>query len=128
MTSKGSRSRIRWEGDSAKVIRSWPKAVREDLGLNLHRLDNREPALHDKAMGKSMPGIRELSEEDLSGGYRVLYANHRGRIHVLHCFTKTTQKTEKRDIDLAVQRMAEVERRNEPPEPEPVKSEDKDDA
>jgi phage-related protein len=72
MTSKGSKTRIKWEGDSRKKIRYWPKEVRQDAGLELHRLDNFEEALDSKPMGKSAPGISELRNEYMGVWYRVL--------------------------------------------------------
>jgi phage-related protein len=51
MTSRGSKSRIKWEGDSNAIIRSWPADVRQDFGLELTRLENNEEPLGSKPMG-----------------------------------------------------------------------------
>ena len=101
MTSKGSRSRIRWEGDSLSQIRSWPEDVRSNLGLELHRLENREAPLDAKVIGK---GVSELRDHDGDSWYRVLYALDAGWIYVLHCFKKKTGKLPQRDRELAQQR------------------------
>lgn len=111
MTSKGSKSRIKWEGDSQKEIRSWPKEVREDIGLELHRLDNHEAPLDSKPMGKVLPGVSELRERDKDFWYRVLYALYSGWIYVLHCFKKKTNETAQNDINLAKERFARVKSR-----------------
>lgn len=125
MTSEGSKSRIRWEGDSQDEIKSWPKDIRADLGLDLHRLDNREEPLDSKPMGKSLPGVHELRAEGQDGWYRVLYVLRAGRIYILHCFRKKTNQTAKSDIDKAKQRLAEVKQRNDPQEPVEEKEEEK---
>ena len=39
------------------------------------------------------------------GQWRVIYvAKHADAVYVLHCFHKTTQKTNQADIDLAIKR------------------------
>lgn len=44
------------------------------------------------------------------GAFRVLYAaKFEDAVYVLHCFQKTTQKTEQRDIELAKARYKTVE-------------------
>jgi phage-related protein len=112
MTSDGSKSRIKWEGDSCEEVRSWPKDVRANIGLELHRLDNNEEPLDSKSVGK---GIRELRDEDKDFWYRLLYALHSGWIYVLHCFTKKTNKITNHDLKMATDRLKNVKRRNDPP-------------
>ena len=115
MTSRGSKSRIKWEGNSQEEIRSWPKDVRANIGLELHRLDNHEEPLDSKSMGKSMPGVHEIRDQDANFWYRLLYGLYSGWIYVLHCFTKKTAKTSKVDRKIALDRLAAVKRRNDPP-------------
>ena len=51
-----------------------------------------------KTVGKGVKEIRVACED---GAFRVFYVVDRPEaIYVLHCFRKTSQKTEKRDIDL----------------------------
>ncbi len=48
------------------------------------------------------PGAQEIRIACEEGAFRVFYVVNRPEaIYVLHAFRKTTQKTEKRDIDLA---------------------------
>jgi phage-related protein len=124
MTSEGSKTRIRWEGDSQKKIREWPKEVRQDVGLELHRLDNFEEALDSKPMGKSAPGISELRNEHKGVWYRLLYGCHAGWVYVLHCFNKKTNKTSPRDLNLARDRFSIIKARKD----RPCKKEEEDDA
>jgi phage-related protein len=115
VTSKGSRTRIRWEGDSIHEIRSWPADVRQDRGAELQRLDDHEDPLDARAMGKSLPGVRELRTDDRDFWYRLFYWPHGGRIYVLHCFRKKTNQTSPADINLAKQKINLVRARNDAP-------------
>lgn len=119
MTSKGSRTRLTWEGDSQKEIRSWPKTVRENVGNDLSRLERDEPPLDGKFMGN---GLYELRDEEENVQYRVLYAMNAGWIYVLHCFIKKTEQTPPHDLQLAQKRREMAVKRNDPPykEPEPA--------
>ena len=111
MTSKGSKSRIKWEGDSNEVIRTWPQAVRQNFGGELSRLENHEEPLDSKAMGKSLPGVHELRDEDRDSWYRLLYHLHSGWIYVLHCFKKKTNQTSMGDLRIAKQRLSVIKQR-----------------
>ena len=62
---------------------------------------------------KPMPsigkGIREIRVSDRPGEFRVIYvANIGTEIYVLHAFHKKTQKTTKRDVDLATARFRQI--------------------
>lgn len=122
MTSPGSRSRIKWEGDSNQEIRTWPGEVRENIGLELHRLDNREQPLDSRSMGKSLPGVWELRDQDRDFWYRLLYWIDSGWIYVLHCFRKKTNQTSKADIDKARDRMSRIKLRKDRPSRKEEKS------
>jgi phage-related protein len=87
VTSLGSRTRIRWEGDSLQVIRGFPATVRANLGNDLQRLDLGETPLDCGSMGKVLPGVYELRDRDAESWYRVLYIALEGLIFVLHSFT-----------------------------------------
>ena len=93
---KTNRAAISWEGDSIEVLRGWPKPIREDLGVALGEMQEGRPA--------ALP-VRPMR-------YRVVYmARHKETIYVLHCFTKNTAKTEKRDLATAEKRWKDVQRR-----------------
>jgi phage-related protein len=54
-------------------------------------------------------GVREIRIRDNSGAFRVMYvAKFEEAVYVLHCFQKKTQKTGKRDLDLAAQRYRDL--------------------
>ena len=53
-------------------------------------------------------GVRELRITDPSGAFRIIYlARLADRVLVLHAFRKTSQKTQKADLDLATRRLRE---------------------
>ena len=65
---------------------------------------------------KPMPtigkGVEEIRVRDDTGAYRVIYtARLADAVYVLHAFQKKTQATSKRDIDLAKQRFALLDRK-----------------
>ena len=56
-------------------------------------------------------GAYEIRVKDEAGIARLMYvAKFGGKVHVLHVFTKKTQRTPKRDIDLAEKRYKEAKR------------------
>lgn len=55
-------------------------------------------------------GVQEIRIKCDDGAFRVFYvANRPEAINVLHAFRKTTQKTEKRDIDLGKARLKSLD-------------------
>jgi phage-related protein len=106
---------IRWIGTSLRDLRSFPRAVRVDIGH----------ALFTAQEGKTDPAAKPLKG---FGGARVfeIVASHNGNawravytvrfqdaIYVLRVFQKQSTKgiaTPKREIDLIKQRLAEAER------------------
>jgi len=59
----------------------------------------------DMPHGKKMAGQKDLFEIR-SGRHRILYAFHTGEVILLHAFMKQSQETPKREMDLAVRRLA----------------------
>jgi len=100
-----------FEGDSRTVIRSFPDDVREDLGADLRRVQSGERPLDSGSMAPAISGVFELRADDRDCWYRVLYARLEGRVYVLHCFTKKTNKTPQRDIDQARERLSSLKER-----------------
>lgn len=106
-------AQISWEGDSRKVLQSWPKPIKQDFGLALLDLQQgRRAQLATRPMSSIGPGVFELKDSDADKWYRVLYlARIEDTIHVLHSFTKDTAKTERNDIQAAKQRLKAVQER-----------------
>jgi len=63
-----------------------------------------------KPMSSIGQGVKEIRIH-IEGEFRVIYiAKYKEGIYILHAFQKKTQKTPKRDIDIAKTRFRELER------------------
>lgn len=70
--------------------------------------NDQEPA-DWKPMKTVGSGVREIRIKSQDGGFRVVYVvKVAEKVHVLHAFQKKTQKTARKDLDLAKQRLREV--------------------
>ena len=103
---------LRFVGRSFRDLTAFPVAVRQDAGRQLRNIQlGREPD-DWKPMTSIGAGVNEIRLRDRTGAYRVIYiAKLEDAIYVLHCFEKKSQKTAKRDIDLAAARLGDVLRR-----------------
>lgn len=101
---------ISWEGDSRKVLREWPKSITADFGAALYEMQQgRASTLPVAPMTTIGPSVYELKDSDAKAWYRVIYlARVKDKIYILHCFKKSTNKTEKHDLATAQQRMKHV--------------------
>ena len=106
-------AQLSWEGDSRRILQSWPKPIMQDFGLALLDLQQGlRTRLPTRPMSSVGPGVFELKDSDADKWYRVLYLARIGNtIHILHSFTKDTAKTERNDINVARQRLKLVHER-----------------
>ncbi|CRM88200.1 Phage-related protein [Pseudomonas sp. 22 E 5] len=96
---------IVWLGSSLEDLRDFPKSAMQQAGYQLEGLQEGEQPDDWKPMKTVGPGVQEIRIKCEDGAFRVFYVvNRPDAIYVLHAFRKTTQKTEKRDIDLAKDR------------------------
>ncbi len=66
-------------------------------------------ALPVRPMPSIAAGVFELKDSDASKWYRMVYLARIGdTIFILHCFTKNTAKTDRRDLAKAKQRWKQV--------------------
>ena len=105
-----SAAEIHFEGDSLEVLSTFPDEVKRALGFSLRQLQiGREPTSPRRAMQSVGAGVFELKEADERAWYRAVYLSKIGNtIYVLHCFEKESRKTDRRDIELARQRLKMV--------------------
>jgi phage-related protein len=97
---------VLWLGDSRDVLRSFPSRVQGDLGYALYQVQLGQTPPGSKPMKTVGPGVYELREQDERAWYRVFYLKKiAGIIYVLHCFEKRTAQTEKKDIEVAKERL-----------------------
>ncbi len=94
-------------------MRRWPKPIREDFGIALNEMQEGRPAaLPVRPMPSIAPAVFELKDADERKWYRLVYlARMDDVIYVLHCFTKNTARTEKRDLATARARWKQVQQR-----------------
>lgn len=101
---------IVWVGNSKECLRDFPPVPRQRAGYQLEILQDGDEPDDWKPMKTVGPGVQEIRIKCDDGAFRVFYvANRPDAIYVLHAFRKTTQKTEKRDIDLAKTRLKSLD-------------------
>jgi len=99
-------AKLAWLGDSQDVLRRFPKDVRKDLGYALRQVQLGQMPSDSKPMKTVGLGVYELRDQDERAWYRVFYLKKIADVvYVLHCFEKRTAQTEKKDIDLAKERL-----------------------
>lgn len=94
-----------FRGNSRKVLRSFPKTVRADIGIALRNLQRSKAALDVKPVKEVGTGVFELRTEDSRTWYRVLYLVTSGRVFVLHAFEKRSNRIPKNEIGVASERL-----------------------
>ena len=111
----GTLKPVRWVGTSLRDLRSFPRAVRTDIG---HALFAAQEGKMDPA-AKPLKGfggasVLEIVASHHGNAWRAVYAvRFQDVIYVLHVFQKKSTKgiaTPAREIRLIKQRLAEAER------------------
>jgi phage-related protein len=101
--------RIEFLGDSLAQIRDFPEPARKEAGVQLHKVQQGLEPSDWKPMTTVGSGVREIRIRDEAGAFRVLYVTKmEDAVYVLHAFQKKTQRTAKRDLDLAALRLREI--------------------
>jgi phage-related protein len=95
---------LRWLGDSLDAVKGFSDEARRCAGHQLGMVQAGLDPLDWKPMEIVGSGTKEIRIQ-VETGYRVFYvAKFSEAIYVLHAFIKKTQKTSKKDIDLAAGR------------------------
>ncbi len=104
---------LHFEGDSLEVLSAFPDEVKRALGFSLRQLQiGREPTSQTRSMNSIGSGVYELKEADERAWYRAIFLSKvDNTIYVLHCFEKESRKTDRRDIEVARQRLKLVRQR-----------------
>lgn len=101
---------VEFWGDSLDVIRGFPERARRAAGYQFDRLQTGFQPDDFKPLKAVGPGVEEIRIREDGNQYRVIYvARLADAIHVLHAFEKKTQRTSKRDLDLARERLQRVQ-------------------
>ncbi len=95
-----------WLGDSLEVLRGFPSPMQGDLGYALEQVQRGQMPPDSKPMRTVGPGVYELRDQDERAWYRVFYLKKIADVvYVLHCFEKRTAQTERKDIEVAQERL-----------------------
>lgn len=93
---------IEFLGNSLNNIRAFPDEAKQDIGFQLDRVQRGHEPSNWKPMKSIGLGVKEIRTISSEGIYRTVYvAKFKDAIFVLHAFKKKTQKTSKKDLDLA---------------------------
>lgn len=93
-------------GDALDRIRFFSEGARKEAGVQLHKVQQGLEPSDWKPMASVGSGVREIRIREDGGAFRVLCVTQvADAVVVLHAFKKKTQKTAKRDLDLADARL-----------------------
>ena len=102
---------VTFHGDCLERLRDFPEDARREAGHELYQVQKGRDPTDWKPLSMIGAGVREIRIRDDSGTYRVIYiATFADAVHVLHAFQKKTQKTARRDLDLAAARLRQLKR------------------
>jgi len=106
---KPKKKPVEFLGSSLDDIRDFPETARREAGSQIRRVQYGEEPDDWKPMPSIGAGVCEIRIRNDGDQYRVIYlAKLPGVVFVLHGFQKKTQKTSKRDLDLAKQRFRDL--------------------
>ena len=101
--------KIIFQGSALSDLRAFPVSARREAGFQLDRIQAGKEPDDWKPMATVGYGVQEIRIRDSAGAFRVIYVvKFESAIYVLHCFQKKTQKTSRRDLELATQRMKDL--------------------
>ena len=95
------------------MLAGFPEEIRSDFGCALFELQQgQQPVIQTRRMPSIGAGVYEMKEADERAWYRVIYLSRIANvIYVLHCFEKQSRKTDKRDLNIAGERLSRVRQR-----------------
>jgi phage-related protein len=100
---------VTFHGDALECLRGFPDEARREAGHELHQVQKGQDPSDWTAMPTIGASVREIRIRDATGAYRVIYvATFAEAIHVLHAFQKKTQRTPRRDLELAAARLRKI--------------------
>lgn len=93
---------IRWVGSSLDDLHAFPVGAKKDAGYQLHRIQQGLDPEDWKPFASVGPGVKEIRISVARGIYRVMYvAKFKGAVYVLHAFQKKTQRTPRKELEIA---------------------------
>ena len=102
---------LNFRGDALERIKNFPEPAKKITGFELHKVQEGKEPSDWKPMKTVGSGVKELRVAVDGDAFRTIYITKLGdTVYVLHAFQKKTQRTPKKDIDLAQKRLKELER------------------
>jgi phage-related protein len=99
---------LKFIGSSLDDLRNFPLEARRQAGFELYAIQRGQDPSDWKPIKAVGPGVREIRIRVL-GEWRVLYvAKFADAVFVLHAFQKKTQKTSRKDIEVAQRRYKQL--------------------
>ncbi len=101
---------VKFVGTSLDDLRAFPKNPRQDMGRQINRVQQGLEPLNWKPMRSVGSGVREIRIRDEGNNFRGIYVtNLSDTVYVLHVFIKKSQRTLRKDSDIARSRFKEVQ-------------------
>jgi phage-related protein len=99
---------LKFVGSSLDDLRNFPLEARRQAGFELYAVQRGQEPSDWKPMHAVGSGVREIHIRVL-GEWRIIFvAKFVDGIYVLHAFQKKTQKTSRRDIEIAQRRYKQL--------------------
>lgn len=109
MSNVSDSKRVIFRGSSLNELRNFPSAIKLEAGHQIHLVQIGEEPSDWKPMTTVEQGVNEIRVRDETGAFRVIYfAKLSEAVYVLHWFQKKTEKTSKKDLDLATTRYRDL--------------------
>ena len=98
--------RISFIGRSLNDLKQFPEDAKREAGFQLDKVQRGIEPSDWKPIKTVGTSVREIRIKDDQGIYRVIYvAKYADTVFVLHAFKKKSQKTTKKDIEIAKKRL-----------------------
>ena len=101
--------RISFVDRSLNDLKQFPEDARREAGYQLDKVQRGLEPTDWKPMKMVGAGVTEIRIKDDQGIYRVIYiSKYANTVFVLHAFKKKSQKTAKKDLEIARKRLKVV--------------------
>ena len=101
--------RVVWIGDSLETVRSFPPAVKDEIGFALYQAQTGNKHVNAKPVKGLGPGVLEIVSDYRGDTFRAVYTVRTAKkVYVLHAFQKKSKSgiaTPKSDIELIKHRL-----------------------
>jgi phage-related protein len=97
-----------WMANTLDVLRNFPAQAKHDLGVELMRVQSGLDPVSYRPMPSIGAGVQEIKVK-YQGEYRLIYvAKFEEGIYAISAFQKKSQRTPKRELELAIARYKQL--------------------